>query len=896
MSGIRLTLEELNALQGEIISKSYKAGYVVLSYLVGCLGAFTTLEIMKRRAASNGWYNWYPTCGPTHRLTTDDISSFLVLAASISMGGVATWCMHFIGDRAIVLGKGQPEIQLVISSGLTAVSFFVPVIIQLIALWVAGSNEGSIPRAILGGVLAGLGASGMHYLGQYGILNYDCVFDIGYVLAATAVAIVASVVALLAFFMLRAAWHTSWWKRALCAVMLASGVSGMHWLISTGTTYRLKRWDSDLSGNLPTSTVVTVVIVLSIVCCITLIFLTLLEQARMLRDAKSAEQIVLAAAIFDTHGRICVTHEGFLPRKKIANSWFEKSLDDVFGVAHPVFLWIFRVSRNWGAISHLIPGMRSHLLRSGIKPRLGSLDDAALFEESGTPIEDYSIVFRELFCLATAELAADLHHPVENLGVLYDEVVVTGVGAKDIEKGKKSIATVASSMLDVEKDGKDGSSLGKGQLLFLVSRVERNEAENLKAIGFRFAQPSSVNGIIANSLRVGPRGLARRLDIMRTYYTDHHILEPGVHLGCFAIRASLAVGRRGFDILVRRDAKNQLPTIQAPFDTLQSWHIEYLKEMDSKNVSVIGKQLYKDSKPSNKNAEQRELAKNLLKTLESLKEEIEDPLFNDSMLIAEPFEIPCRGKDKSSPPGIASLIAFRIILPLHSRAPGRKLTFTPLNLFKTQQRVYENSPDHVFFAKSIYREFVPLLDIERSDSPDAFDLAKTSILPASGRGSATSRNSRHDIAMGEHIDMYGNQLPDPAAQPYRGPSKIRFWDRPRSISKSRGENSSEQFLTNPGAEDRSHLIVPGQNSAGDQSTLQPHLSTGISSISSPGLLAPTPQPISLTPVPTPAVEMKSMDLGDEEPRVVSKPPRDPEGESSMYVDSLFALTVAKRKV
>lgn len=571
-------------------------------------------------------------------------------------------------------------------------------------------------------------------------------------------------------------------------------------------------------------------------------------------------------------------------------------MDDVFGVAHPVFQWIFRVSRNWSSISHLIPGMKTHLSRSGIKARMGSLDDATLFNESGTPIKDYSIVFRELFCLAAAELAADLNQPFEKLGVLYDEVVVTGLGFKALDNGKMSIATMASSFMDLERDGKDGTSLGKGQLLFLVSRVGRHEAEQLEAVGFRFAQPTSVNAIMANSLRMAPRTLARRLDIMRSYNTDHHILEPGVHLGCFGIRASLAVGRRGFDILVRRDAKNQLPTMQAPFDSLEPWHIKYLEAMDSKTVSVIGKQLYKDSKPSNKNGKEQQLAKNLLKTLESLKEEIEDPLFNDAMLISQPFTIPCGAKDSNSPPAVASLIAFRIILPLHSRAPGRKLTFTPLNLFKTQQRVYDYSPDHVSFARSIYRDFVPLLDIVRSDTPANFDPGNNSLRPSSIRGSTATRNSRHEVAIGEYIDMYGNQLPEQSAQPYRGPSKIRFWDRPRSIRRSRGENSSEQFLTNPDTTDSVHLVPGPHVQVDDVPPSTPHNGGGSPVLRPTRLLIQTAHGIDPTPLPTPAFEMQNMDLKDADPRLPSRTPRDPDGEPAMYIDALFALTVAKRKV
>lgn len=178
------------------------------------------------------------------------------------MGGIATWCMHFVGDCAVTLGTGQPQIQIVFGSGFTVISILIPIIIELVALWVAGSNEASIPRSVLGGVLAGLGACGMHYLGQFGIVNYDSTYDVGYLIGATALAIVASVLSLFAFFMLRAHWHSSWLNRAFCAVLLASGISGMHWLSSIGTTYRLRRWDDDISSHISRTAIVTVVIVL----------------------------------------------------------------------------------------------------------------------------------------------------------------------------------------------------------------------------------------------------------------------------------------------------------------------------------------------------------------------------------------------------------------------------------------------------------------------------------------------------------------------------------------------------------------------------------------------------------------------------------------------------------
>lgn len=520
--------------------------------------------------------------------------------------------------------------------------------------------------------------------------------------------------------------------------------------------------------------------------------------------------------------------------------------------------------------------MKYHIRNAGVKGRLGSLDDSVLFNDEGTPINDFSVIFRELFCLAAADLANDLHQPIDKLGVLYDEVVTTGLAAKAAEKGKRSVATAASSMLDVERDS--NSSIGKGQLLFLVKKVSRAEAEALQSVGFRFANPESVVTVLAKSLRVGPRGLARRLNVMRHYVTDHHILDPGVHLACFAIRASMAVGNRGFDILVRKDAKNQLPTMQAPFDTLEPWQIEYLESMDSQTMSICVKQLYKATKPSNKNGKERDFAKDVLKTIECLKEEMEDPLFIDSILIAKPFEVPCRGPTEHSSPGTASLIAFRIILPLHSRAPGRKLTFTPLSLFQTQQHVYKNSPDHAYFARAIHREFAPRLDVVRTHTYDS-STSNRKVSREGGRGSDDTRASRHDVGMGEHVDMYGNPLPKSSSE-YLGPSKIRFWDKSsRSLSRGRGDHSSEQNLMEHDSGAPGHGLAP--DSGGK---LERRTSSRPCSVASPRRKSEQ------------GIEMRMLAPSDHQQQPVTRPAPEKDEDSKIYIDDLFKLTIAKRQV
>ena len=179
------------------------------------------------------------------------------------MGAVAIWCMHFVGNRALVLDLDQPELQIAYSSGFTALSFFVPILVILAAFLIVGSNErvGRF-RVACGGTLAGLAICGMHYLGEAGIANYSCVYDPVYVAVSAVIAVVASVGTLSIFFLLRAAWTNSWWKRSLCAILLAATASAMHWVALAGTQYRFKGTALGLTADISREQIVYIVIAL----------------------------------------------------------------------------------------------------------------------------------------------------------------------------------------------------------------------------------------------------------------------------------------------------------------------------------------------------------------------------------------------------------------------------------------------------------------------------------------------------------------------------------------------------------------------------------------------------------------------------------------------------------
>jgi NO-binding membrane sensor protein with MHYT domain len=180
------------------------------------------------------------------------------------MGGVGIWSMHLIGNRAIILGDGQPQVQIAYSTGLTTLSFFVPIIVLFLAFSAVGINEEiSYIRLVVGGTLAGLGICGMHYLGQASITNYDCIYTVANVIGAAIIAVAASIVALGVFFLFRSAWSASWWKRAMCALILAGAVSGMHWLASVGTKYRLKTNIPASNPHVRDATTIAVIVLVS---------------------------------------------------------------------------------------------------------------------------------------------------------------------------------------------------------------------------------------------------------------------------------------------------------------------------------------------------------------------------------------------------------------------------------------------------------------------------------------------------------------------------------------------------------------------------------------------------------------------------------------------------------
>ncbi|KAI9680496.1 MAG: hypothetical protein M1817_003936 [Caeruleum heppii] len=634
------------------------------------------------------------------------------------------------------MANGDPLLQIAYNSGFTALSVFVPILVLLGAFLAVGTNDSvGLTRITLGGTLAGFATCGMHYIGQAGIANYTSVYSIAAVVGSVVISVIATTTALIIFFVLRAAWTNSWWKRVLCAVLLAGGVSGMHWLASVGTQYRYREPNSLMRSSISRDETVIIVIALSFAACAMLLVVAIVAQRRRQQSANRAKQVVLACATFDPEGRLLVTPEGLLPSQKITNSYIERSFDDVFSISHPAFLWVFRASRNWRSLSTMVMGIRRHLSATvGQIDPVDQKDTArSSFDESTNGSEDFSILFRKLFCVAAADLATQISEPLDQLGVLYDEIMNTGtVPMSRKMKIAHSLRPEHGKNGDVELGTIPPAIFGRGQVLFVVRRTNKMDAARLQARGFRFASIQNVSEILARALQVDNAALFARIESMRNYSKSDQIMPAGVHLGYFAIRARIS---GGWDVLVRREAKNRLPTIQLPIRSLKADHLALLKQLGGLTVANCRKRL------------QEELASNLhddlfatpfYDALIALSDQVADPLIHEALLVAETFDVPCRPVIEGDQPGQATLIACHIVVPIHSREQSSWLQYSPLNLFHCQQRVYSNSPHHETFAQQMHGEFTPFVRTRpTSGSSDSFPrlASRRPRLPSRGKGS-----------------------------------------------------------------------------------------------------------------------------------------------------------------
>ncbi|MBE1490357.1 MHYT domain-containing protein [Plantactinospora soyae] len=177
----------------------------VLSFGLSVLGSFLGLLCAARAREAQAWGRraWW-----------------LGLAAW-AIGGTAIWTMHFTA----MLGFRVAGTQIRYDVPVTVLSAVIAVAVVGIGLFIVGFGRVSWPRLVLGGMFAGLGVAGMHYLGM-GAMRMRGRVD--YTPSLVAASVLIAVVAATAAFWLAVNVRGS---RAVtgAAVVMGFAVSGMHY-------------------------------------------------------------------------------------------------------------------------------------------------------------------------------------------------------------------------------------------------------------------------------------------------------------------------------------------------------------------------------------------------------------------------------------------------------------------------------------------------------------------------------------------------------------------------------------------------------------------------------------------------------------------------------------------
>ncbi|KAH0165887.1 hypothetical protein KCU67_g4537, partial [Aureobasidium melanogenum] len=552
------------------------------------------------------------------------------------------------------------------------------------------------------GLMAGLSIVSMHYVGNLGISNYTLTYPRRYIVAACIIAVGDSTIALALFFYFKERWISVWWKRCLCALLLAVGVCGMHFTASVGCQYQLKRIPPEAAPdarNTPVIVAATMCFVAALSCLLILFYV----RYRNAVLANRAQHMMLACAYFDEHGNIMVTNEGTLPSQRIAKRFVLQKFDDHFGIHHPVWFWIWKVSSDWNSVADLIPRMRVHLQRTNVNTgyNTAASSRSSIYDEES--YHDSTVLFREGYCVAAADLAAQLQVPlVDGLGPLYDQVLGTGL-LTAYQHGLKALDNGATQQLTIFE---------KGQLLFYTRRLSPHEIDHYTAAGFRFAPLNRVEGAIANTMQIPIGLLAIQMQRVQDFAYRTSVPCPPKQGTFFVCLAALARVRDSFRVLVPMDRQDELPDVQVSPYHMNSQQLSWLKRYNNWPAErfIWHIKLKEQNWSTLEDDEEKAFLIMLRTALGSLVTKIGERWFMDLVFCAEPITIRY-GANKAQRDGMTMVFGFTRLMDIHQ--PARKLpaglTLASWDLVRMRQHYYRGCNDQGRMRREVQEEFGPLL-------------------------------------------------------------------------------------------------------------------------------------------------------------------------------------------
>src|ERR1700733_5201040 len=195
-------------IHGAVLTGSYDYRLVALSVVISILAGYAALDLTGRVNSARGRARWLWWSGGAFAM------------------GAGIWSMHYIGMLAyhlpVAVAYDWPGVVLSLLSAILASG---------VALFVVSRKTMTIPMAVAGSVVMGVGIASMHYIGMDAMrLPAMCTYSFRLVLLSVVLAVVISFVALWLTFASR--FHTtSWgWRKCGNALLMGMAIPIMHYV------------------------------------------------------------------------------------------------------------------------------------------------------------------------------------------------------------------------------------------------------------------------------------------------------------------------------------------------------------------------------------------------------------------------------------------------------------------------------------------------------------------------------------------------------------------------------------------------------------------------------------------------------------------------------------------
>lgn len=632
----------------------------------------------------------------------------LLSFASLALGGVAIFSMHFLGNRAIIVRGQYGSSQLRYAPAIVVASFVLPTVVIFMAFMVMGATDERSKnrwlKLITGGTLGAGAVVGMHYCGQAAVDNFDVQFKPLFVTGSIVIALIATNAALVLFFILRSLWQDSWRRLFGLALLIAAAVTSMHFTAAAGTVYHYRTGPGDVVKASAYFGLMLFVTLVSATACVLLILYAIHEMRKSAQRKARASKIVLVSAIFDADGRILVDNvAGTLPSQLITDTYVEFSIADVFEVGSSMYHWLYTASAHFKLLEPLIPRMRQSISRA---LRTRSVHDMTRLE--------FSKLFRQQFCVAASFLAAKLHAPLTDIGLCYDRILTTGGDAAhaslpQFNKGKSKWRRRIQKRTDPD-----------GHVIFLVrhhSEDDRSDTASHKR--WRFAPIVTAIPTIANGLNLPPSLVAEHVhDMADNYQAAESGWQPDTtYVAYLGIKARI-VG--GFEIMVPTASRTTLPSIVLSLG--EPGHVEagYVARMHDLTMVEASLQCNVTAQldPSFCDG----FAHRLGLAIDQLRAQVGHASANEARLLSNtPLRVPC---GPAHPNKCATLVIFRHSIPIHAMIANHGFELIDYGIFnRFHQLVVEDAS--TAFAHQVnveFQSFATELLEEAGDEDDEYAL------------------------------------------------------------------------------------------------------------------------------------------------------------------------------